>query len=220
MAASLHIGLVHHPVLDRQGRIVTTSTVNYDLHDMGRAARTYGVESFAVITPLRSQVVLIERLVEHWTEGYGAGYNPSRKEALEVLRIQPSIEAALQELTTRCGGVRPWVLATSARRLGKAVSFAAVRRSLEQTRRPHLLLFGTGWGLAPEALRHADALLAPVLGVGDYNHLSVRAAAAIVLDRLRGRNGGDEIVAERTPEAAHLPEASPLGSAIDGRPKP
>ena len=48
-----------------------------------------------------------------------------------------------------------------------------------------LLLFGTGWGLTVEVLGQADMVLEPIRGVGDYNHLSVRAAAAVILDRLR-----------------------------------
>jgi hypothetical protein len=52
--------------------------------------------------------------------------------------------------------------------------------------RPSLILFGTGWGLAPAVLDQADAFLAPLRGASPdgYNHLSVRAACAIVLDRL------------------------------------
>jgi hypothetical protein len=220
MSAPLHIGLVHYPVLDRQGGIVATSTVNYDLHDLGRAARTYGVETFYLVTPLRSQILLTERLVEHWTRGYGAGYNPSRKEALRFLRIQPSIEAVLEDVSLRSGGARPYVLATSARRLGQIVSFASVRRSLHASDRPHLVLFGTGWGLAPEAVRLANAVLAPVLGVGTYNHLSVRSAAAIVLDRLRGRHEDEEILGEEPPRAEVRPQEAPFESAYDGRHTP
>ena len=161
MGASLHVGLVHYPVLDRQRLVVATSTVNYDLHDLARAARTYGVAAVHVITPLRSQVVLIERLVEHWTQGFGAGYNPSRREALELLCIEPSIEAAIQDVSRRCGGRRPIVLGTSARRQDRVVSFAEVRRRLEETDTPHFILFGTGWGMAAEALSQVDAVLAP-----------------------------------------------------------
>ena len=198
--ASLHIALVHYPALDRQGKTVATSAVNYDLHDLARSAATYGVASYTVITPLRSQVILIERLVEHWTRGHGASYNPSRKKALETLRIQPSIEATLEEVAAQHGQQRPFVLATSARRLGNVVGYASVRRSLSESDRQHLLLFGTGWGLTPEAMSHADALLAPVQGVGDYNHLSVRSAVAIVLDRLLGRPGDEEMTETERPE--------------------
>ncbi|MGD9074482.1 MAG: RNA methyltransferase [Desulfobacteraceae bacterium] len=36
-------------------------------------------------------------------------------------------------------------------------------------------------------MSRADHILDPVEGVTDYNHLSVRTAAAIILDRLAGR---------------------------------
>ena len=52
---------------------------------------------------------------------------------------------------------------------------------------PLMLLFGTGFGLAPPVLERADLVLAPILGPGAYNHLSVRSAAGIILDRLRGK---------------------------------
>jgi hypothetical protein len=50
-----------------------------------------------------------------------------------------------------------------------------------------LVVFGTGWGLAPSVLAGGDALLEPIRATqGDYNHLSVRSACAIALDRLLG----------------------------------
>ncbi len=55
--------------------------------------------------------------------------------------------------------------------------------------KPLLMLFGTGWGLSKEVLEMANHRLAPIRGVSDYNHLSVRSAVAIILDRLLGPNG-------------------------------
>jgi hypothetical protein len=52
---------------------------------------------------------------------------------------------------------------------------------------PLMILFGTGFGMAPEVQQRADVVMAPIRGVGEYNHLSVRSAAGIILDRLRGR---------------------------------
>jgi hypothetical protein len=54
---------------------------------------------------------------------------------------------------------------------------------------PVLILFGTGWGLARELVEKADVRLEPIRAAADtgYNHLSVRAACAITLDRLLGR---------------------------------
>jgi hypothetical protein len=57
-----------------------------------------------------------------------------------------------------------------------------------------LLLFGTGWGLTNEMLAECDFVLEPIAGLGknSYNHLSVRSAAAIILDRLLGNRTEEE----------------------------
>ncbi len=52
-----------------------------------------------------------------------------------------------------------------------------------------MILLGTAWGLAPQVIESSDGILEPISGVGKYNHLSVRSAAAIVLDRLLGERG-------------------------------
>jgi hypothetical protein len=45
---------------------------------------------------------------------------------------------------------------------------------------------GTGWGVTETILAQADHALEPIQGGTDYNHLSVRSAAAIILDRVLG----------------------------------
>jgi hypothetical protein len=50
-----------------------------------------------------------------------------------------------------------------------------------------LILFGTGWGLDDRQIPGASQVLAPIRGAPTWNHLSVRSAVAIVLDRLFGR---------------------------------
>jgi tRNA (guanine37-N1)-methyltransferase len=52
-----------------------------------------------------------------------------------------------------------------------------------------LIVLGTGWGLAPSVHARAHARLEPIRSprADGYNHLSVRAAAAIMFDRLLGR---------------------------------
>ena len=52
---------------------------------------------------------------------------------------------------------------------------------------PLLILLGTGWGLADGSLPVVSRVLAPIEGASDWNHLSVRSAGAIILDRLFGR---------------------------------
>ena len=49
-----------------------------------------------------------------------------------------------------------------------------------------LLLFGTAHGLAPELSETADYTLPPIESTTGYNHLSVRSAVSIILDRLLG----------------------------------
>jgi hypothetical protein len=178
------IALVHYPVLDGQGATVTTAVTNLDVHDLSRSARTYGCTDYFVVHPIAAQRELCERILAHWTEGSSGKRIPDRREALTVLRIVESLDAALDALGGRAG-VEVWV--TAARSLGESVTFTAARSRLEGEGKPVLIVFGTGWGLAPGVLDAADALLEPIVAArGDYNHLSVRSACAIALDRLLG----------------------------------
>jgi hypothetical protein len=178
------VALVHHPVLDGQGAIVTTAVTNLDVHDLSRSAKTYGCSDYFVAHPIAAQRELVTRILDHWTDGSGGRRIPDRREALRVLRIVPSLEAAVQTLG---GRDRVEIWATAARSLGPVVPFVEARMRLEGEGRTILLVFGTGWGLAPQVIDGADALLEPIRSTsGDYNHLSVRAACAIALDRLLG----------------------------------
>ena len=47
-----------------------------------------------------------------------------------------------------------------------------------------MLLFGTAGGISPNLLDKADVVLEPLGGNFTYNHLSVRTAVAIFIDRL------------------------------------
>jgi hypothetical protein len=180
----LAIALVHHPVLDGQGATVTTAVTNLDVHDLSRSARTYGCSDYFVAHPIAAQRELCERILAHWTEGSSGKRIPDRREALKVLRVVDSLEAAIEALGGR-DAVEVWV--TAARGLGESLSFVEARRRIEGEGKTVLLVFGTGWGLAPSVVDGADALLEPIRArQGDYNHLSVRSACAIALDRLLG----------------------------------
>jgi hypothetical protein len=179
------IALVHHPVLDAQGAIVTTAVTNLDVHDLARSARTYGCKDYFVAHPVAAQRELVERIRTHWLEGSSGRRIPDRKEALSVLRIAESLEAVIDALGGRS---RVEVWATAARELGVSLSFAEARARMQAEGGPVLLVFGTGWGLAPRVISEVDAVLEPIVAErGDYNHLSVRAACAIALDRLAGK---------------------------------
>jgi hypothetical protein len=179
------IALVHYPVLDGQGAIVTTAVTNLDVHDLARSARTYGCSDYFVVHPIAAQRELVERIRAHWTDGSSGKRIPDRREALTVLRIEESLDDVMAKLGGR-DAVEVWV--TAARDVGPAISFVEARARLGEEGKAVLVLFGTGWGLAPSVLQGADAVLEPIRPQqGSYNHLSVRAACAIALDRLLGQ---------------------------------
>jgi hypothetical protein len=178
------VALVHYPVVNRNGETIGSAVTNLDLHDIARAGATYGITTYWVITPFQEQQELARQIVGHWTEGYGGSVNPDRRQALSIITVCATIEEAL-EGATRKFGTRPLVLATCARMQDNTRSYGEVRSMLRQGM-PVLLLFGTAWGLSPEALALADGVLPPLRGVSAFNHLSVRSAASIILDRLLG----------------------------------
>jgi hypothetical protein len=185
----VYCALVHHPVRDRDGQTATAAVTNIDVHDIARSAHTFGLCGMFVVSPIDAQRSLVMRILEHWQIGAGKRRMPHRSEALAICQPASSIAEALATINAREGRA-PRVIATAARSSeGPAITrFADLRQQLSaaDSQQPWLLLFGTGHGLADEVLNSAHILLEPIQGRGDYNHLSVRAAAAIVFDRLFG----------------------------------
>jgi hypothetical protein len=179
------IALVHHPVLDRQGAIITTAITNLDLHDLARSACTYGVRALYVVHPVAAQRELALRVKAHWVDGSGARRIPTREVAMSLIEVVTGVEDVYAALG---GRTNVDVYVTSARSDDRRfMEYADARSRMAASSRGALVLFGTGWGLAPELMDASDVLLAPLLGAGTgYNHLSVRAACAIILDRLLG----------------------------------
>lgn len=187
-AANLTVALIHHPVVDKNGQTIAAAVTALDLHDIARSAKTFGIGAFYVVTPLEDQQELVRRIIAHWVTGAGAQYNPDRRAALDLIRLQPSLQAVLEDLTAE-HGKRPRVVATSARENVAQLSYPGLAELADQGQ-PLVMLFGTAWGLAQEVLEAADYRLAPISGSGAYNHLAVRSAVAIILDRLLGRGFG------------------------------
>lgn len=186
--AHLYVALVHYPVLNRKGETIASAITNLDLHDLARAGRTYDVRACYVVTPLKDQQALSERLLRHWGEGIAKELLPERSEALRRLKVVDDIGSAVEEIRA-IHGRRPGIWATTARESERSLTHREARRLLAEDERPYLLLFGTGWGLSPEVLAEADAVLEPIGGLNGYNHLSVRCAAAILFDRLLRAEG-------------------------------
>ena len=177
--------LIHHPVRDKTGRIVTSSITNLDLHDIARSAKTFGINKYYIVHPTKALRRLMHKICEHWSVGYGLTYNPNRTEALETVQVVPCLDDVIMDIEARTGSM-PILVSTSAQASNSTISFDDLRSKFYETERAFLILFGTAWGLSEELLSRCEYQLAPIHGAGEYNHLSVRAAAAIVLDRLFG----------------------------------
>ncbi len=198
LAARSYVGLVHHPVYDRTGAVVTSAVTNMDIHDIARSAATYGLAGYYAITPVAAQREKIERIVSVWPEQGGRGRGPDvdgeirrpdyRAEALALIRTAPSIAEVIAELGR--DAPPPMVVTTSADRgrVGPArrLDFAGLRAEAVISDRPLLILVGTGWGLTEDVIDESYCVLEPVSGQPEFNHLCVRSALAIILDRLFG----------------------------------
>jgi len=182
---NLAFALVHYPVYNKHHEVVTSALTNLDQHDIARSSKTFGLERFYIVTPSEEQQKLAERISGHWQQGWGANYNPDRRQALDIVRVTPSVAAAVSDF--QLGFSKPVKVAvTGAARRPGSTSLFTFRGLLKESDQPYLLLLGTGWGLTDECFAAADLILEPLAGFGTYNHLSVRSAAAIMLDRLRG----------------------------------
>jgi len=178
------VALVHYPVINRNGAIIGSAVTNLDLHDIARAGKTYGIGTYWVITPFPEQQELAGQIVGHWTKGYGGTVNSDRSNALAIISICSSLAEAVDG-TTEKFGEKPLILATCATVQINTIAYAAIRAQIWQGA-PVLLLFGTAWGLSPEVLAMVDGVLPPLSGSTGFNHLSVRSAASIIMDRLLG----------------------------------
>jgi hypothetical protein len=187
VSARVYCALVHHPVRDRDGAAITSAITNIDVHDIARSARTYGLAGYFVVSPIAAQRMIVDRILGHWREGPGARRVPDRTEALSRCHPVDSIEAAEAFICEETGQA-PLRIVTEARPefASRAQSFADVRALLGRAERPAMILFGTAHGLFPAVIERADVVIAPIEGASDFNHLSVRAAAAITFDRLFG----------------------------------
>lgn len=185
---NLHVILAHYPVVVEGKNFGASSLTNLDVHDIARISCTYGLGGFYVATPIDDQRRILDDILRHWVHGPAAEGNPHRARALSLVHGVDFIEDALESISRKTGQ-RPLLLGTSARWPGKKsrstlLGFAAARECMRA--RPVALLLGTGHGLAPQAMAACDALLRPLRFLEGYNHLSVRAAAAILVDRILG----------------------------------
>ncbi|MGB4090233.1 MAG: RNA methyltransferase [Smithellaceae bacterium] len=180
----LYLALLHYPVMNKDGKIITTAIVNADIHDVARAARTYGVKTFYIVNPVEAQRKLAGEIIKHWQDGYGADFNKLRKEAFSLVRLKKTLQDVIDEIKEE-NGIEPKTIATTAHQTEGFLTFSSLKEKLENNKLPYLLIFGTGSGLTQKIIKGANFCLEPIRGVDNYNHLAVRSAAVVILDRIR-----------------------------------
>lgn len=182
MFDNLYVALVHHPVSNKKGSTIASALTTIDMHDIARASMTFGVRGFYVVTPLMDQQVLAHEVIEHWTDGIGGELNPFRKRALELIKVVSTFEDAIEEI--KADRHQPVItVATSAALHENTITTAQFAEKLGSGA-SHLIAFGTAWGMSQEFIGNCDSILEPVYGTTGYNHLSVRSAVSIILDRI------------------------------------
>ena len=191
--SNLYVALIHFPVINKKDQPIGSALTTIDLHDIARASITFGIRGFYVITPYEDQATLATQVIEHWTKGVGGKLNPDRKKALELIRVAKTFEDAVNSIEQERN--EPVVsIATSAKETPGTmepgsitpdlITIGVLRQKLEN-KASHVLVFGTAWGLADELIDTCNFILDPIYGNTDYNHLSVRSAVSIYLDRIR-----------------------------------
>jgi len=182
-----YIVLMHDQVKLPKGRIGTTSVTSIDIHDIARSARTYDITQYFIVTPLKDQQKIVTTLMDFWLSDVGIEYNPQRHEALSRVRLCNSLKESIQTVIKK-EQKNPIIMGTSARSEygGIETVFYDEQEKIWSQDRPVLIIFGTGNGLSDKIFAVCDYMLPSLEGVSDFNHLSVRSAAGIVLDRWLG----------------------------------
>jgi len=181
---NVYVALLHFPVYNKNKEVVTTCVTGFDLSDIARSCSTYGIKKYFVVNPISGQRQFAERILNHWKKEESLTFNSTRVEALNLISIKKELREVIDEISKKGS---PVVVATSARQKG-SYPYGKLREEMSKSKRPYLILFGTGWGLCEEVIDGADIVLAPIVGGTDYNHLSVRSAAAVIMDRLFSKN--------------------------------
>ena len=176
---NIYIALVHHPVL-RDGSIITSSITNLDIHDISRVTVTYGLGGYFITHPDEKMRRIASQLAGHWISGNGKEYNPDRSVALGRTGIVSSVDDAI-DLIFKENGAKPIVVGTTARKTDKTITIKDLKNKKNI---PVLILFGTAGGIEDNMLNSLDYILEPIETGTGYNHLSVRSAVSIFIDRL------------------------------------
>ncbi|MCK4359222.1 MAG: RNA methyltransferase [Candidatus Cloacimonetes bacterium] len=182
MFDNIYVGLVHYPVYNKKRETVCTSITNLDLHDIARSCKTYGIMNLFIINPQESQKQIFIRLKKFWKSDIAKRYNIDRFDAFDIIEFVSDISSAKVWIEKKFNS-QPIVISTSARKATGSLKYKEVRDILRRSF-PKLILFGTGNGLADKVINQSNFHLQEIKGVRNYNHLSVRSAVSVTLDRL------------------------------------
>lgn len=178
MSGTLRVALVHHPVINRNGEEIASVIDEFDVFDGGRLALTYGIPTLYVVNPVPAQREKAERIIAHAK----SEERDAARGRMDALTWCATLDDAIADASRTTA---PFIVATSAVAREPSVSFGGVRDRLGGGE-DVLLIIGKAWGLAPSVLARCDAQLQPIDAGTGFNHLSVRAAMAILIDRLKG----------------------------------
>lgn len=151
-----------------------------DMHDISRISATYGLGGYFVIHPDEKMRNIAHKLSGHWTTGDGKNRNSDRYDAIKNMKIVPDLDAAKTEIK-KIHGEEPVTIGTTARKKEKSKPLSHI---LKQKKSPFLILFGTAGGIEDNFLDSLDIILEPIVTGSGYNHLSVRSAVSIFIDRI------------------------------------
>jgi tRNA (guanine37-N1)-methyltransferase len=182
-----YVALMHNNIRFKDGRIGTTSVTSLDMHDIARSSRTYGFAGYFIVTALQDQQKIIENITDFWSEhNPGAEYNKNRHDAIKHLMVKSNLKSVI-EVIEKQEGKKPIIIGTSAQQkdIKNHITFYDQEKIWEQDK-PVLILLGTGSGMSDFLLEKCDYMFVPVAGLTNFNHLSVRSAAAIIFDRWLG----------------------------------
>jgi tRNA (guanine37-N1)-methyltransferase len=184
-----YVVLMHGDVLvGPERRPGTTSVTSIDIHDIARSSATYGVKQFFIVTPLVDQQRIVTTLLDFWQKGAGIAYNAVRHKAVNQVQVVATIDEVIARIEA-LEGAKPSLVGTSARCAPHADPISYYDQDVAwQDQKPLLFVFGTGQGLTDELMARCRYILPPVVGFSKFNHLSVRSAVAIILDRWMGIN--------------------------------
>lgn len=182
-----YVALMHNDMMLKEGRIGPTSVTSIDIHDIARSSTTYGLKNFFVVTNLKDQQKMVQKMLSFWVdEKIGGDYNNNRHHAVLSVKLENELDDVIMTIEKK-EGKKPLIIGTSARQQDAQQAITYFDQEIVwQHDRPVLFLFGTGSGMSERLLQRCDYMLPPLQSYYNFNHLSVRSAVAIILDKWLG----------------------------------